>query len=358
MAQATEKKEGGNGGIAGGGSIKNKALHSYWLEGADQAKTIKDQFGKSIDQILGQIKEKQLTKIESAFKDYTKGDGGLLGKFLSNFKLGGMSLSMDQIKAFADEAKSWASAAQQGLEMYKEFKEGNFEALLGKLGPHLGDGFMDMAQWGMAAYDGIKNTDWRDFNSVLGLVSKLTGVDVGQALGITQLQAEITSLLALAQKYNVAGAIGMLRDKLKGRPDINQQMLLGMGINARLSQIETMEEMLKILGGPAVLLMNPGIIRDILGNYRLPSTRGAVNLDQERARLINVLTQIDPNWDKENIGNQIHYKLEPWQRASQDAITLFNDHPIYGVPCCIGKNYPEITLKDGLNNTYKYLNLK
>ena len=342
--------------IAKGGELREGTIHSYWLEGPDKAKTIPDQYGKGIDQILGQIKEKHLTKIESAFKDYQQ-NGGLLGSFLSNFKIGGVTLSMEKIREFAEEARGWVSAAQQGLDIYQDFKEGNYRDLFEKLGPFAGDGIMSLGQFGMEVYDGIKTTDWRDINSILGLVGKVTGVDIGNVLGITQLQAEISALMTLAQEYNLPNALGLLRGNIEGRPDINQQMLAGMGINAKLSQIETMEEMLKILGGPAVLLMNPTIIQDTLSNYRFPTLQVAPDLEKERNRLIKVLTEIDPTWDHEMISGKKIYKTDPWRNVSTDALTLFNDHVHYGVPCCIGRQYGEVTLKDGLNATYRYLQL-
>lgn len=357
MANKPTKQTGNkNNSSARGGSIAEQKLRSIWLEGAEKSKSIQDSFGKSLDQIGSQIREKHLTKIESAFKDYTKGDG-LLGNLFKKLDIGSYKSKLDEIKAYADEAKVYYDAAQKGLEVYKEVKNGNYGALTEFLGPYMSDGLKDAVNYGIEGYDAIKNTDFKNFNDVMNLASKLTGVDIPSALGITQLQAEVSALLAVAQKYNIPNAIKMLREKFGDKPHLNNDMIRGISMNANLGQFDMLEEMLKIMDSKTILLMNPDIIKRILSNYRFPIKYKEDMMKAEQKRVLDVLTKLDPNWDKEIIEGKTYYLLSPWDQASQDAITLFQHHPIYGGCICIGSTYPAVTLREGLNKTYPYLQL-
>lgn len=345
-----------NQSSAKGGAIAEQKLRSIWLEGAEKSRSIQDSFGKTLDQIGSQIRDKHLTKIESAFRDATKGDG-LLGNLFKKFDLGSYKDKINEIKKFADEAKVYYDAAQKGLEVYNEVKNGNYGVLNEYLGPYMTDGFKDALAYGIEGYTAIKNTDFKNFSDVMNLTSKLTGIDVPSALGITQLQAEVSAMMALAQKYNIPDAVRMLKEKFGSKPHLTNDMIRGISMNANLGQFDMLEEMLQVMDGNTILLMNPDIVKRILGNYRFPIRYDSKNMAKEQKRVIDMLTKLDPNWDKEIIDGKTYYLLSPWDQASQDAITLFQHHPTYGPCICIGTTYPTITLREGLNATYPYLNL-
>lgn len=340
--------------------ILDKAIESVWFEGPEKSKSIGDTFGKDIDQILGEFKQKSITNLDTLFKQGVNGLGGLLGGFVSKFNLKSLGIDPNKVKDYIDQGKRIASAASQGLEVYKQFKEGNYSLVLDSLGGVLGNNLVNMGKYGLEMRDLVKNADFHSFAGLMDFVSNVTGVNMADALGISEMQAKIGALVQLAQEYGGADLIAKLQGKLFGEgmyPGLEQALATNLALNASFSQVDTIDEILKIIDGHMAGEINPDLINRILLNYRLPSNWKDNSLAQEKERLFRIFEKVDPNWDKEVINGKTYYKTKPWMAMSEDAKTLFGNDALYGVTIAIAGSYPELTVKEGLNLTYPYLNL-
>ena len=64
-----------------------------------------------------------------------------------------------------------------------------------------------------------------------------------------------------------------------------------------------------------------------------------------------------PNWDSITTENGTYLNLDHWTEMSSDASRLFGSDAKYGVAVAIARSYRSITLRQGLNQTYPYLQI-
>lgn len=345
-------------------NILDKTISSVWIDGPNKSKSVPDTFGKDVDKILGEFKVKEITNLDTLFKQGSKAFGGKFDKFLSKFDLKNLGINKDQIKNLIDNGKRIADAAKHGMEVYQQFKEGNYSMVLDNMRGVLGDGLVDMGKYGLGVRDLVQNADFHSLAGIMSFTKELTGIDMADALGINDLQAKMGSLVSLAQKYGGADIINKLQEKLFGQqfggglyPGLDKALAHGLAWNATFSQVDTIDEILKIIDGRMAGEVNPDLIIRILENYRLPTNWKEDTLEQEKIRLLRIFDKVDPQWNSAVINGIRHYKTHPWQRLSEDAKTLFANDETYGLMVAISPTYPEIGLKDALNQTYPYLKL-
>lgn len=338
-------------------NTEDKSITSIWLEGPDKSSTIPDLWGKDVDQIFGEIKEKYFANIDTVFKNWVGKLGKSMKSFFSKFSLKSLGIDVNKVKDWVDKGKQLYAVGKWGAEMYQEFKNGNYDAVLNGMRGIVGNGLVDLGLTGLETARMIKQTDWKNFESIMGFVSQLTGIDIGKATHFYDIQNKVRALIGLAQKYNIPEALGILRKKFGKDPGAQYVLAKGLDVNIALGQIETIDEILQVLDGPLANQLNPNMIPRLIANYRLPAEYDSSNLDKYRNQLLDVFRRIDPKWDHDMINGKKYYKLSPWVTPSADIITLFQFHPNYGTCLTIAGSYPEDSLSNILDNTYPYLNL-
>lgn len=361
---APTKKEANSNAQNNNTGLLDKAISSIWMEGPEKSKSVPDTFGKDVDKILGEFKAKTVSNLDTLFKDAGKKGKGLFDKFMSKFDLKKFGINKDSIKKMIDYGKKIANAAQEGMKIYQEFKDGNYGAVLDKMGGVLGSQLVNMGKYGLEMRDLVKNSDFHSMAGIMDFVKNATGVDMADALHINDIQAKIGSLVNLAQKYGHAGALSKLREAMFGKdfggglyPGLEQALATNLALNASFSQIDTIDEILMIIDGRMAGEINPDLIKRILRNYRLPTNWKEDSLEQEKERLFRIFEKIMPNWDIITTEHGTYLNLDHWTEMSDDAARLFGSDARYGVPVAIACNYRSISLRQGLNQTYPYLQL-
>lgn len=341
----------------------DKAIESVYIEGAVPKKTIPDSFGKSLDAIQNEIKTLYIDDLDNQFKEWIHRIGGsiksLFGKFLDkiNFKLNGI-ISLDTVKSIMDKGKDILGYVGTGMALYNDVKNKNLDGIMNFARGALGNGIVDTVQFGINAYRDIKATDWSNFESILGLASRLTGVDIGTVIGYTDLKAKIGAVMELAQRYGITDAIKQLRNKFGKDKDLSYTLAMGLRQNTLMSQTDTIQEILGLINGKLAGAVYPELVYDLLSNYRFPKNEYTdSDLVKWKADIIDICNKVDPNWGKVTINGTTYTKLMPWMNVSEHASMLFQFDETYGVPCVIGRSYPTRTTRDCLNEMYPYLNI-
>lgn len=361
--ESAKKAVSGAKGKAGGGISTNQTpdtLKSVWMTGPEKAKTVIDNYGKSLDQTFTQFKNREIKHITTMWEN-AKGSGkGLFSDFLSAIdlkKITGVDLSMDTIKGWIDNTKGYIDTANEGLAVVKLIKNGQYDAAIAKLSPILGDGLTKIATDVSGVYKVVKNADFHSVTGINSFIKNLTGIDVLKDTGILETQSKVLALLSAAQKIGFHDGIEKLKSQINGLTGLQKPLSRGLGVNARYGQIDTMYEVLTIIDGNAAYMANPQIIQTTLRNYRFPLGYKSDQLETHKTRLLEVLNKLNPNWDKEVVDGDEMLLIEPWISASYDARTIFSQDEKYRDVVAIAGSYRSRNLNEMLNEMYPYLRL-
>lgn len=162
-------------------------------------------------------------------------------------------------------------------------------------------------------------------------------------LRLFDLQAEaalLNTLLDMAISLGIPGAILALLDKIED-DKVKQRVLLNrLRQSAYASDIDSIEETIKLTSMSRVRSKVPDLVSLILKHYRLPPRTKKSEHPAQSARLISLVTQIDPNWFQTRRQNEWVLNLEHYSECSDDATMLLMMDPNHQLNAMMAKTYP------------------
>lgn len=355
-------------------SVPNDKLQSTWIVGAEEAETIKDNFGKSYDQIYSHIKDANIKNIVELWEKQKHFSSDTFNSFTSVLKKIGLDVAvpMEALKSILDNGKRIVDAVRQGLDIAKLIKDGSYEAAAQMMSGVLGDGIGKVLKEGVNIYkDGkrvydfgkdayimVKNSDFHSIDGINKFIYNLTGTNVLKETGLLDLQAKAVGVLEAAQKLGFHHGIDKIFEKMELlHPGLQQKLGEGMMLNARHGQIDTMESILKIIDGRTVFKTNEAIIPTMIKNYRFPLGYDSKDRELVKQQFIRVIEKLNPNAFKTTLDGEIYYLTQPWREVSSDAKALFGNDPEYGDIITFARDYrPEYDIRV-LNQMYPSLKL-
>lgn len=259
---------------------------------------------------------KGLSKINSIIKDVKGNIDSFLDRIQNNV-LGGRSI-------------------QSILSLPAEFKKdafGTFEKLVGgnqmfgtDIAKMVRDGKM-LYEDGMKTYKMVKNGDWKSLDGIAKTLTAIGGTELGKlASGILDLQAVGTMLGEIVKSAAELGNHELIKEVsalFKSSKHRNSAMNTVVYTAALKGDTQTLEAIIKVLGGIETNRNNPKTIQYLLNAYRLDPFYSPDKNKEYRDRLFNLLNQLDPNWYYEMINGVKVTKLEPFQYMSNDCLSLF-----------------------------------
>lgn len=298
---------------------------------------------------------KGLDKINGVIKDVKKNIDNFLDRIQNNV-LGGRSI-------------------QSILALPAEFKKdafGTFQKLVGgnpifgtNIGKLVRDGKM-LYDEGMKTYKMIKNGDWKSLDGIAKTLTAIGGTELGRlASGILDVQAigtmlgEIVKTAASIGNHDIIKEVVSLFKSSKHR---NSAMNSVVYTAALKGDIQTLDAIIKVLGGIETNKNNPKTIQYLLTAYRLDPFYTPDKNKEYRKRLFDLLNQLDPNWYYEIIDGVKVTKLEPFQYMSQDCLALFKyfdeDEENLLIEAIIAKEYKPVDIKQLTMTFYKDITFK
>lgn len=350
-------------------------VSSVFLSGPIAEETTTDIWGRSIGEIVDAKVATYRATLESLFHQGLKKAvefGKKVGKGIKGFTdrikktLGGfvskIGDSLNKLKEFAGNAieagKNIYGAIKKGSEMWNAIHDGNYEGFLEMGRGVFGNSLVDLGKAGLEVRQFIKNKDYKNFADLQGLVSKITGIDLKGIDTFLDIQAKVSTIVKLAQQYNVKGIIRKVRDLFRRHPVGIETLLQGVRQNLLLGQVDIVDEILMILDGKLVGKIYPEFVQIILQNYRFPTGEYEESKhDAWRNQLISIFNRIDKDWAYETINGVKYKKLAPWIGISPHAMILFQFHDEFGVPAHIASRYPTEDTASVLNRQYPYLKI-
>lgn len=212
----------------------------------------------------------------------------------------------------------------------------------------------------------VKNGDWL---SLSGITKALESMGQNELVGLVK---DITDVQAvgsfLGQLVKTAGQLGNsslvkeLSKLFENNRDRNAAMSSIVYSAAMRSDLQTIDAVIKILGGMETLSKNPNAINLILKSYNLDPFYTPSTAKEYRQRLMAVLNQLDPDWCYDYINGQRITKLEPFSYMSNDAKKVFrypdSDEPDFFTEILIAGQYKPVDAKQLAMTFYKDITFK
>lgn len=375
LGMAKNKLAGALGGALGGSAIGSVLGGS--LGGALSSLT--DDAAKNLinAQVAPAFLTTQPTDDLMAQDAYGISDNGILNKLgetagsalaskLDEFRGSGSGIASDLLDMVVDKSKSWALSKDGLAGRIVDTLGGRMSALNG-----LSDRFKETLTNGLglpedtfsiakvAIGEAISRIDTRgnsDVRNVLNLIGQVTGnSSISQYFDVGSTAALMSGLMREAIVLGVDGAVKALVDSADG--ENREAALIALEANIitafENSDLDTIGEMIDLLGVNRVLSVIPDGVTVLLANYEFPLGIQLTNYATERNELLAVIERINPNWDKAERGGELISNLTPFATMSEDARTLFLRSDQHMVHTLVAKTFDKpVNVTEGLKAAY------
>ncbi len=142
-----------------------------------------------------------------------------------------------------------------------------------------------------------RKTDPTSAKSLASAVSKLTG-DKG-TLGWLDTKSGFSTGLELLDKaigMGIPDLIDDMMDYLENNREAKRRLIDSVRSVIIRGDLDTLEKIFGYIGAPGILQRVPEAIMLLLASYRIPPRTETTEYQAIRAKLLSLLTQIDPNW--------------------------------------------------------------
>lgn len=190
-------------------------------------------------------------------------------------------------------------------------------------------------------YNIYDNADPKTASAITSIANKLLGTQAfGDMVDKTPELALAASVVKTAISLGIPKVIDSLVSKYKRDQSILTQLLKSVRSTIYRSDLPTLNTIMDHIGSEGVLAQVPDACSLLLSMYKFrKNTKGSEYLGL-RSELLNTLTRIDSNWDKEMVNGQLKSSIKPFYRISSDATLLLRMvDETYLVQTMIGPTY-------------------
>lgn len=180
-----------------------------------------------------------------------------------------------------------------------------------------------------------------DATALAQILSNVSGSQ--EVIDVFDMHAEVAllgGLLDQAIDLGIPQAVETLLERIDDVEVQRRVALERLRLAALNSQLGTVRSIVDVAGADAALAKVPDIIELVTQNYSWGVNVRSDEYPAKRDELIATLDQINPRWHSKKRDGQWVSNLEPFSRASQDALTLFQMSP-YALQATIAPKYPK-----------------
>lgn len=201
----------------------------------------------------------------------------------------------------------------------------------------------------------FQSGNFQDARGIFNLVNQITGQsDIAQFFDVGAEANLLSGIFREAIQLGVPDAIDQLVEKAKSSTAADYALRGNIETAVSVSDLHTTALMIDRLGVNRVLSDVPDAAERLVASYSFPE---GTTRDQYAARwteLKNVLDQLQPGWSTYNRNGTMISDLSLFNRASQDALTLFKLQPELAVAALIASSYPTVQLAVEGKQMYPY----
>lgn len=233
----------------------------------------------------------------------------------------------------------------------KDFLDGNQkEAIVGGIAAALGADPRTTAVIIGASETLLDSDNFSDAESFTEMLAKIANDDdLAEVLDMGTQFGVLDSMIGKAVELGIPQAIDHLLNEYQDDKQRCQSLLRNIRTAAINSELSTIEKAVDHCGGDAVYDKQNDIVELILRYYRIPRDLSRSDYKQEKERILTLIEEIDPKWNKKTFrytdedGNEYVEQindLTPYTRASEDALRLLKKDNEHVVPAMIAPSYP------------------
>jgi len=203
--------------------------------------------------------------------------------------------------------------------------------------------------------DGQKfaNKKYKDVDSLTNLITSITGnTGLMKVLDLQSEGALFGSIVKQAIAMGLPKAIDHILDKISDEKLKKKLMVENLEIAARMSDLDTVNKVLDIIGVQKALTRVPKLINIILTFYNIPNNEKPPTITQLKTKLFNLLSRINPTWYETKRNGETIKNLEPFTYSSRDAKTLFATDDNFRVQSMIASSYKSDNIMRLLRRSY------
>lgn len=314
--------------IFSGGGKDELAAADVYSETTNTDETLsgfKSTINKSADRVGDLVKNSGMNAADLAELVDLKGGVGIDSDALAR-RMGSLTgYRFDSLSAFAESVKS---DALSGIDKWTGLELNGLVDTAGKFWP-------------------LVNGDVTDARELFAIISDVAGdeylnkfLDIGAQAGF------FGALIDKCIEFGIPDAIDVLFQKIEDE-DMRKEMLIqNLERAARAGDIETLNEIKKLIGPQEMMARCPEIVQFVMAGYRIRDRTVVPNYREHYDKMVSLFNELDSQWCITSMGVHSRVsKLDVFTTANDMSLEIFSRVGDYIPEALIARSYPISNLK-------------